>query len=190
VDFHWIPLEFCSIIILSSIVFSALRIPVEVHWTSTELLLDFHWTSTRLLLNLIWNCTLNIKSYQTLYYISSLDIIYINIYLITNSEIITLFLVGTIYRFFQYMVIITKYRKNQNHRDTISISRNVKIKLQSSLLIEKKAKYSLRASNKNFICHFLEFLINILVIVSKIEILIYNTHMNSTLSQFMSTGIH
>ena len=31
---------------------------------------------------------------------------------------------------------------------------------------------------------------NILVIVFKIEILIYNTQMNSTLRQFMSTRIH
>ena len=51
------------------------------------------------------------------------------------------------------------------------IPRNVKIKFQSFLIIEKKAKYSLEASNKYFIYYFFQFIMNILVIVFKIEIL-------------------
>ena len=41
-----------------------------------------------------------------------------------------------------------------------------------------------------FLYDFFQFIMNILVIVFKIEILIYNTQMNSTLRQFMSTGVH
>jgi len=80
--------------------------------------------------------------------------------------------------------------KNQNHRDMFVIPKNVKIKSQSLLIIEKRAKYSLGASNKYFIYDFFQFIMNILVIVFKIEILIYKTQMNSTLRQFMSTGVH
>jgi len=70
------------------------------------------------------------------------------------------------------------------------IPKNVKIKSQSLLIIEKRAKYSLGAGDKYCIYDFFQFIMNILVIVFKIEILIYNTQMNSTLRQFMSTGVH
>ena len=99
-------------------------------------------------------------------------------------------MVGTIYRFCPYIVIITKYGKTQNHRDMFFIPKNIKIKSQSLLIIEKRAKYLLGASDKYFMYDFFQFIMNILVIVFKIEILIYNTQMNSTLRQFMSTGVH
>ena len=70
------------------------------------------------------------------------------------------------------------------------IPKNIKIKSQSLLIIEKRAKYLLGASDKYFMYDFFQFIMNILVIVFKIEILIYNTQMNSTLRQFMSTGVH
>jgi len=79
--------------------------------------------------------------------------------------------------------------KNQNHRDMFFIPKNVKIKSQSLLIIEKRVKYSLGAGDKYFIYDFFQFIMNILVIVFKIEILIYK-QMNSTLRQFMSTGVH
>jgi len=41
--------------------------------------------------------------------------------------------------------------KNQNHRDMFVIPKNVKIKSQSLLIIEKRAKYSLGAGDKYFI---------------------------------------
>ena len=69
------------------------------------------------------------------------------------------------------------------------IPKNVKIKSQSLLIIEKRVKYSLGAGDKYFIYDFFQFIMNILVIVFKIEILIYK-QMNSTLRQFMSTGVH
>jgi len=74
-------------------------------------------------------------------------------------------LVGPIHRFFPYIVIITKYGKNQNHRDMFFIPKNVKIKSQSLVIIEKRAKYSLGAGNKYFIYDFFQFIMNILVIV-------------------------
>ena len=44
--------------------------------------------------------------------------------------------------------------KNQNHRDMFFIPKNVKIKSQSLLIIEKRAKYSLGAGDKYFIYDF------------------------------------
>jgi len=45
--------------------------------------------------------------------------------------------------------------KNQNHRDMFFIPKNVKIKSQSLLIIEKRAKYSLGAGNEYFIYEYI-----------------------------------